>query len=124
MLARFVPIGVRELQFAVKPFVPARPRSGGLLALRGVAGGAIVGIGSSAVVALLSALGAARNGNARSRLLVMRWPRSGGHLASETGFNWWRSAAFTGGLVVTGAAAASRRNEGVLNPADLEDEVG
>jgi hypothetical protein len=34
---------------------------------------------------------------------------------------------FAGGLVVAGAAAASRRNEGVLNPADLEDledEVG
>ena len=46
----------------MKPFVPARPLSGGLLALRGVARGAIVGVGSSAVAALLSALGAAREG--------------------------------------------------------------
>jgi PAT family beta-lactamase induction signal transducer AmpG len=57
MLARFVPPGVREPEFAVEEVPQARaPLSTWQLALRGVLGGLLMGAGSFALVALLAAL--------------------------------------------------------------------
>jgi PAT family beta-lactamase induction signal transducer AmpG len=56
MLARFVPIGVREPEFVVEEVRPRAPLSTASLALRGIAGGALIGGGSFVLVALLEAL--------------------------------------------------------------------
>ena len=57
MLARFVPIGVREPTFVVEEVRPTEaPLSTAALVARGVAAGSLIGIGSIALTALLAAL--------------------------------------------------------------------
>jgi PAT family beta-lactamase induction signal transducer AmpG len=56
MLARFVPLGVREPQFEVEEVERKRPLSRGELLARGVAGGALAGFLALASMALLAAL--------------------------------------------------------------------
>ena len=58
MLARFVPPGVREPAFDAEEPAPAvkRPLARSQLVARGIAGGAVVGVGTLAIAALLSAL--------------------------------------------------------------------
>ena len=59
MLARFVPPGVREPAFDAEEPPPARAGrllSASELATRGIAGGAVVGVATLAIAALLSAL--------------------------------------------------------------------
>src|SRR5262245_36726957 len=61
MLSRFVPWGVREREFKVEPPRIGRPLTGGELALRGLAGGAIgLGLGGL-IVALMDALKGAKD---------------------------------------------------------------
>jgi PAT family beta-lactamase induction signal transducer AmpG len=56
MLARFVPLGVREPQFEVEEVERRRPLSTGELLARGVAGGAVAGLLALASMAVLGAL--------------------------------------------------------------------
>jgi PAT family beta-lactamase induction signal transducer AmpG len=56
MLARFVPIGVREPQFTVERVARREPLSAGALVVRGAAGAVVVGVSSFVLVALLAAL--------------------------------------------------------------------
>jgi hypothetical protein len=58
MLARFVPPGVREPAFDAEEAAPPvkRPLARSELVIRGVAGGAVVGVGTLAIAALLAAL--------------------------------------------------------------------
>jgi MFS transporter, PAT family, beta-lactamase induction signal transducer AmpG len=56
MLNRFVPIGVREPAFTVEEGRRREPLSASSLALRGIAGGLILGVGSLGLVAILAAL--------------------------------------------------------------------
>jgi PAT family beta-lactamase induction signal transducer AmpG len=56
MLARFVPIGVREPVFSVEEPRAARPLTAAGLVLRGVAGAVVAGVGAFVLVALLAAL--------------------------------------------------------------------
>jgi len=57
MLARFVPIGVREPEFAIEVVRPTKaPPCTSTLVARGVAGGLVLGVASFALVALLDAL--------------------------------------------------------------------
>ena len=78
MLARFVPIGVREPEFTVEEIPRTRiPASSSSLAVRGVTAGLLVGVGSVALVAFLDALKTMREvpaGDSGSRL---RLPRCG-----------------------------------------------
>ena len=56
MLARFVPPGVREPEFAVEEAGPREAVTGGALAARGLLGGVVAGTGAYVLVALLAAL--------------------------------------------------------------------
>jgi PAT family beta-lactamase induction signal transducer AmpG len=61
MLARFVPIGVREPEFAIEDVRPTKtPPSTSTLVARGMAGGGFLGVASCALVALLDALSTMR----------------------------------------------------------------
>jgi len=56
MLARFVPLGVREPEFTVEEMAPKQPLTGAALAMRGLIGGLLSGVGAFVLVALLAAL--------------------------------------------------------------------
>lgn len=56
MLARFVPLGVREPEFTVEATTARAPLSGMALATRGAAGGVLLGLGAWLLLALLAAL--------------------------------------------------------------------
>jgi PAT family beta-lactamase induction signal transducer AmpG len=56
MLARFVPLGVKEPEFTVDATPRRAPLSAAALAVRGVAGGLMASIGAWLLVALLAAL--------------------------------------------------------------------
>ena len=60
LLARFVPLGVREPEFAVAEITTRKPLSGGELATRGVVGGLVGLLAGAGIVALLDALKAYR----------------------------------------------------------------
>ncbi len=64
MLARFVPMGVREPEFTVAEVERKAPLGSGAIALRGMIGGIITGIVAFAVIALLAALKGMRGAQA------------------------------------------------------------
>jgi PAT family beta-lactamase induction signal transducer AmpG len=61
MLARFVPIGVREPEFTVEPARVKEPLTAAGLVTRGVLGGVAIGIGAFLLTALLAALKTTRD---------------------------------------------------------------
>jgi PAT family beta-lactamase induction signal transducer AmpG len=109
MLARFVPIGVREPEFTVEDVRPkaARLTASGLFA-RGAIGGLLLGTGSFALLAVLAALGTMRDVPAAAFDVVGAMRR----LAQPAGLTDWIQlggiVAFglIGGLFVAAAAAA------------------
>jgi PAT family beta-lactamase induction signal transducer AmpG len=60
LLARFVPLGVREPEFTIEPPAARGRLSARALLVRGAAGAAIAGGGAAAITATLAALKAAR----------------------------------------------------------------
>jgi PAT family beta-lactamase induction signal transducer AmpG len=60
LLARFVPLGVREPKFEVKPPTKEEPLSAAQLSLRGMIGGVLGVMGASLLTATLAALKAMR----------------------------------------------------------------
>lgn len=114
MLARFVPIGVREPEFAVEA-VRRRgpPLSTAALAARGVAGGLVSGVGTLALVSFLEALSTMREASDRSfDLGAAVW-----RVAHPVDMTEWLqlvgivACAVIGGLFVA-AAVAARRSAG------------
>jgi MFS transporter, PAT family, beta-lactamase induction signal transducer AmpG len=108
MLNRFVPIGVREPEFTVDEGRHREPLPASSLALRGIAGGLILGLGSLGLVAVLAALKTMRDkpqvgfdlGSALSQAVhpveITDWVQMVGILA----------CAVIGGLLVAAAVAA------------------
>jgi PAT family beta-lactamase induction signal transducer AmpG len=119
MLARFVPIGVREPQFVVEDMsrTTNAPAATSTLVSGGVVGGLLVGVGSLALVALLDALKTMREtpaagfdfGAALSRVFhpggVTDWIQLVGILAF----------AAISGLFVAAAMASRHRSAGVAS---------
>ncbi|MEW5983747.1 MAG: MFS transporter [Acidobacteriota bacterium] len=114
MLARFVPLGLREPAFTVEEIEPRPPLSSQQIALRGVAGGLIVGVVGFVLDALLAALKAMRSAPeagapAPFDLYAAMW-----RLASPQSITDWLEivglAAFAviGGLFVAALLAARR----------------
>jgi PAT family beta-lactamase induction signal transducer AmpG len=108
MLARFVPIGVREPEFTVQKRPQKEPVSTPVLVLRGVLGGLALGAGSLVLVALLAALKTMRETpNAGFDLGAATWQVA--HPAAIT--DWVQlfgivAFAVIGGLFVAAAVAA------------------
>lgn len=73
MLARFVPIGVREPHFTVEPVRAARPLAAAALAARGLIGGLLIGASVFVLTALLAALKTMREANAPFDLAGAMW---------------------------------------------------
>ena len=61
MLARFVPWGAREVELRVEPPRTRKPLTGGQLAVRGLAGGAVGFASAVAIMACLEALKAMKD---------------------------------------------------------------
>jgi PAT family beta-lactamase induction signal transducer AmpG len=114
MLARFVPIGVRDPEFVVETALPGRPSKPSALVARSVFGGVVVGLASSLAVAILDALKVMRDvpgtgfdlAAAFSRVMqpqaIGGWVQLGGLAA----------LAIVGGLFVGAAAVARNRVDG------------
>jgi MFS transporter, PAT family, beta-lactamase induction signal transducer AmpG len=127
MLARFVPIGVREPEFTVEE-IPATtiPVPSSSLAVRGIVAGLLVGGGSIALVAFLDALKTMRDtpaGGFRFAAAFVRvWHPSGAadwlQLLGIVVFAW------IVGLFVAAALAAKRGIVGVLRPEAPDDATG
>jgi PAT family beta-lactamase induction signal transducer AmpG len=119
MLARFVPIGLREPEFTVEEIHRTTiPASSSSLAVRGIAAGSLVGVGSVALVAFLDAL------------KTMREAPAGGFRFGQAFAKVWHPAgaadwlqllgivvfAAIVGLFVAAALAAKRGIVGVVHP--------
>lgn len=110
MLARFVPLGVREPEFAIEELPSREALSPAALALRGVAAGVLLGAGSFALVALLAALSAMRaTPDVGFAFAAAAWRVA--HPAAVT--DWIQlvgilAFAVIGGLFMAAAAAARR----------------
>jgi PAT family beta-lactamase induction signal transducer AmpG len=110
MLARFVPLGVREPEFTVDESVRREPLGPGALAVRGIVGGLLLGVVCWGIVALLAALKTIREtpekgfdlGAAAWQVVrpaaITDWVQLAGIVAS----------AGIGGMFVSAAAAARR----------------
>ena len=114
MLARFVPIGTREPVFTVEKVRRTKPPlSASALALRGIAGGLLLGLGSLLLVALLAALGMMREAPQAN----FDFSAALRHVASPTTITDWVQlfgvvAFATIGGVFIAAAIAARRGAG------------
>jgi PAT family beta-lactamase induction signal transducer AmpG len=114
MLARFVPIGVREPVFTVEDLPPKPPLGARSIALRGIAGGALVGASGFVLDAALMAVKAMRETKgAAFDLAGALWKL--GHPAAIT--DWLEIGGIVafgaiGGLFVA-ALTAARRGAGV-----------
>lgn len=115
MLARFVPIGVREPEFTVEEARPKKtPQSTAALVRRGVIGGLLLGVGSFALVALLAAVRTMRETPA----VGFDFGAALSRLARPVGIDDWLQlvgiAAFAviGGLFVAAAIAARNGSAG------------
>ena len=113
MLARFVPLGVREPVFAVEAVPPRRPLGAAGLFLRGVAGGLALGAGGFALVALLAALKALREAPASGFNIAL----AARQVASPATITDWMQLAGIAIFAVIGALfvaaiAAARRGAG------------
>ena len=110
MLARFVPIGVREPEFTVEEVRRRAPLGAAGLATRALAGGLLTGVTAFAVVALLAALKAMRETpGAGFNLQAALWQAA--RPVSVT--DWLRlfgilAFALIGGLFVAAVSAARR----------------
>jgi PAT family beta-lactamase induction signal transducer AmpG len=119
MLARFVPLGVREPVFTVEPPRAARPLPAGALALRGVVGGVLVGASVFALAAVLAALKTDRETAASFDFAGAVW-----QVANPATITDWVQlfgiAVFgiVGGLFVAAVAAARRRGTADAAPLD------
>ena len=119
MLARFVPIGVREPEFTVEEARVSGPRpSIASLVIRGVAGGVIIAVGSLGVMALLDALKTMRETRTALDLRPALW-----RVWHPTDIAGWLQLVAIGGCAVIGglfvaAAIAARHGAGGTIPAD------
>jgi PAT family beta-lactamase induction signal transducer AmpG len=127
MLARFVPIGVREPEFTVEEIPRTTvPASSSSLTVRGIAAGLLVGVGSVALVAFLDAL------------KTMREAPAGGFRFAAAFAKVWHPAgaadwlqllgivvfAAIVGLFVAAALAAKHGIVGVLRPEAPDEATG
>jgi len=118
MLARFVPLGVKEPEFTVREAEHGRRLSPGELAARGVFGAALAGVLAVFSVAVLAALKTMREAPA----IGFDLSRAAGELLNPTEVTDWVQligiAGFTaiGGLFT--AAIHAARNGGVPTPAE------
>jgi PAT family beta-lactamase induction signal transducer AmpG len=116
MLARFVPLGVKEPEFSVKEVEKKRPLSPGELLARGVSGAALAGVLAGFSVAALAALKTMREAPS----IGFDLSRAASELRNPTEITDWVQligiAAFTaiGGLFT--AAIYAARHGGVANP--------
>jgi PAT family beta-lactamase induction signal transducer AmpG len=116
MLARFVPLGVREPEFTIEPPHAREPLSPAALAARGVAGGVVLGAAGFFFVALLAALKTMReNASAGFDLRAAAW-----QAAQPAAITDWiqlvgiLAFAVIGGLFVAAIAAARHGAGGEL----------
>ena len=111
LLARFVPLGMREPVFTVEPHRRRERLAPGGLALRGIAGGVAAAAVGALFVATIAALKAVRDGGGRFDL-----GRAVGSMVHPTGAEWLTLAgvAVLGLLsgLFTAAAVAARRGGG------------
>jgi PAT family beta-lactamase induction signal transducer AmpG len=110
MLARFVPIGVKEPVFTVEEVTRRRPLSAGGLTWRGVAGGLLSGAGAFFLVAILATLRSLREAPAAGFDLVTaaRQVASPASIADWVQLAGVAIFAVIGGLFVAAVAAARR----------------
>lgn len=114
MLARFVPLGVREPMFTVKELEPKPPLSSWQIALRGIAGGLIVGAVGFVLDALLAALKAMRDAPEAGPEVGFNLQAAMWRLASPQSITDWVEIgglvafAVIGGLFVAALLAARR----------------
>ncbi len=114
MLARFVPLGVREPQFAVEEIAARSPLPPSALATRGIGGGLALGAFAFATTALLAALKAMREQPGAG----FDFPAAAAAVARPATITDWTQlvgiVAFgvIGGLFVAAAVAARRRATG------------
>ena len=108
LLARFVPIGLREPAFTVEPPRIHAPLSGAALAVRGVIGGLLVGVASFLLAALLAALKTMREapGNPFELAGAMRQVAQPVAITDWVQFFGIAVFAVAGGLFVAAVAAA------------------
>jgi len=119
MLARFVPLGVREPEFTVEEMEPGPPLSSWQIAVRGIAGGLVLGILGFVLDALLASLKSMRETpGAGFDLQAAMW-----RLATPQSITSWveigglLAFALIGGLFVA-ALMAARRGAGRALAAD------
>lgn len=126
MLQRFVPMGTREPVFTVEELRTRRPLGAAGLALRGVAGGVLLGGASFLLVAVLAAMKTmreAKTGGAGFDLWAASW-----QVAHPAGITDWVQLAgivifgVIGGLFVAAVVAARRGAAGTAAGIDAAGE--
>jgi PAT family beta-lactamase induction signal transducer AmpG len=123
MLSRFVPIGVREPEFTVEEIPRTRiPTSSSSLAVRGIAAGLFVGVGSAALIAFLDALKTMRD----MPRFVAAFARVGHPVGAADWLQLLGIVLFAAivGLFVAAALAAKRGIVGVMQPEAPDEATG
>ncbi|MQA29428.1 MAG: MFS transporter [Luteitalea sp.] len=111
MLARFVPIGVREPEFIIMDIGPGKPLASSALAVRGVVGGVMIGAAAVLLAALLAALRTMREASE----VGFDFNSALRRVLQPVGIDDWlqllaiAALAVIGGLLVGAAAAARHR---------------
>jgi MFS transporter, PAT family, beta-lactamase induction signal transducer AmpG len=127
MLARFVPIGVREPVFTVEEIPRTRiPASSSSLAVRGVTAGLLVGVGSVALVAFLDALKTMRETPAAGFGFATAFAKVGHPAGAADWLQLLGIVLFAAivGLFVAAAVAAKHGIVGVLRPEAPDEATG
>jgi PAT family beta-lactamase induction signal transducer AmpG len=127
MLARFVPIGVREPEFTVEEIPRTRiPASSSSLAVRGIVAGLLVGVGSVALVASLDALKTMRETPAGGFRFAAAFAKAWHPVGAADWLQLLGIVVFAAivGLFVAAAVAAKHGIVGVLCPEAPDEATG
>jgi PAT family beta-lactamase induction signal transducer AmpG len=125
MLARFVPIGVREPEFTVEEIPRTTiPASSSSLAVRGIVAGLLVGVGSVALVAFLDALKTMRETPAGGFRFAAAFAKAWHPVGAADWLQLLGIVVFAAivGLFVAAAVAAKHGIVGVMHP-EAPDEA-
>jgi MFS transporter, PAT family, beta-lactamase induction signal transducer AmpG len=127
MLARFVPIGVREPEFSVEEIRRTTiPASSSSLAARGIVAGLLVGVGSVALVAFLDALKTMRETPAAGFRFAAAFAKAWHPVGAADWLQLLGIVVFAAiaGLFVAAALAAKRGIVGVMHPGAPDEGTG
>jgi MFS transporter, PAT family, beta-lactamase induction signal transducer AmpG len=127
MLARFVPIGVREPEFTVEEIPRTRiPASSSSLAVRGIVAGLLVGVSSVALVAFLDALKTMRETPAGGFRFAAAFAKAWHPVGAADWLQLLGIVVFAAivGLFVAAAVAAKHGIVGVMHPEAPDEATG